>query len=179
MPEEKKKNKADAPKEGEATKKGLPIKAMGIFGGVLLVEAVVIVGIFMFAGGPSPAAADGGGDLAVAEAERLVEVEIADEKFQNTRSGRTYFYDTTVHAVVKEKDQEAVTERLERMRASVLAEIDQVFRRAEPAQLHEFELATVRRQITAALNDRLGKDPEGEPYLQDLIVRTTELRADF
>ncbi len=179
MPEDKKKTTPAEPAKEVGVKKGLPIKAMGIFGGVLLVEAVVIVGIFMFAGGPSPAAADGGGDLAVAEAQQLVEVEIADEKFQNTRSGRTYFYDTTVHAVVKEKDQEAVTQRLDRMRASVLAEIDQVFRRAEPAQLQEFELATVRRQITAALNDRLGKDPEGEAYLQDLIVRTTELRAGY
>lgn len=163
-----------------ATKKGgLPMKTIMVVGVALVIEAVAICGAFMFAGKPAAVKAN---DLAhdeAAKGEEPVEKQIIEEKFQNNRSGKTYLYDTDIWIVIKAKDEAKVDEMLEKMSAQIAADTATIFRRAEPAQLLEPTLATLQRQIKAALDERIGMDPEGKSMVQQVLMKKyTQYRAD-
>jgi len=156
--------------ETDAPKKKLPIKTIIVVFAALLIEAGAIVGIFMFATGPSPVQADGMSDEAALTGEQPTEVLVVSDKFQNTRTGRAYLYDTEVWIVVKSKFEEEIEQRKEGMQAAIKSDVTTIFRRAEPAHLRESELATLTRQIQAALDKRFGYDPEGNPYVQECFL---------
>ncbi len=193
MPEDE--NEAD-----EAPQKGLPLIPIIAVGAVLLIEAVLIVGLFMFSGGPEPATASAGEPDEMAEMEMRAEIMVVKGKFQNTTSGRNLMYDTEIFIAVKKKHQERVEEQVESMKASIRRDITTIFRRANPAQLREQELATLTRQVRAVLDTRLGDVPEEsdavvkpmakedgemadkgpEPLIQEvLIAKCMEFASDF
>ena len=186
----------------EAPKKGLPLVPIIAVGAVLLVEAVVIVAMFAFSGGPDTAAASPGEPDAMAEMEMPAEILVAKGKFQNTASGRNLMYDTEIYIVVKKKYQERVEAQVEAMKAVIMRDITIIFRRANPSQLREQELATLTRQVRADLNTRFGNAPEDpmaaaaepmdggeagdledagpEPLIQEvLIAKCMEFASDF
>ena len=154
----------------EAPKKKLPIKTILVVVAALLIEAGAIVGVFMFAAGPSPVQADGMSGEAVLTGEQPKEVLVVSDKFQNTRSGRAYLYDTEVWIVIKAKFEDQVTARKDSMQAAIKSDVTTIFRRAEPSHLRESELATLTRQIQAALDKRFGYDPEGNSFVQDCFL---------
>jgi len=145
---------------------------------VLLMVAVVLVleggtvGVTIMLSG-SPAKVEGHGptpDLA-AEENKLVEDLVVKDRFANQRTGRTYLYDTEIFITVRAKDNPKVKEKVESMQAQLSTEIATIFRRAEPAHLLEPTLATLTRQVKAALDERLGKDAEGKPVVQEVLIR--------
>jgi flagellar basal body-associated protein FliL len=177
MPEEAK----PAAEAGEPPKKKLPlIPAIAVLA-VLVVEAAVIVALFMFSGGPSEVKAEPGVADMVAAGEVPAEVLVLAGKFQNTKSGRSYMYDTEIYVKVKQKNFEQVELLKEQMQASITKDIATIYRRAEPSHLREQELATLTRQVTAALESRFGNDPEtDEPYVQEvLITKCMEFASDY
>ena len=189
-----------APEE-EAGKKGLPLMPIIAVGAVLLIEAVVIVGLFVFSGAPETATAAEGQSDVVAELEMPVEIKVIQGKFQNTSSGRNLMYDTEIYVVVKKKHEEQVQEKVEGMQASIQRDLTTIFRRANPAQLREQELATLTRQVSAALNARFGdaeaedkpaappaegeadvasEDTGPEPLIQEVLIsKCMEFASDF
>lgn len=173
--------KPDAkPAAAEPAKKKPPIKTIAIVAGVLLLEAVAITAVFVLAGGPSEVKAEALADDPAMLAEQPAEVLVISDKFQNTRIGRTLLYDTEVYIVIKTKHVPEVQQTIDTMSASIKADIAAIFRRAEPAQLTEPELSTVRRQIKAALDERFGRDEEGNSIvLEVLIPKCTQFRADM
>ena len=163
----------------EAEKKKLPIKAILIVAAVLLVEAVAISAVFLLSGGPSEVQAEDMANDPALLAEQPAEVLVIADKFQNTRVGRTLLYDTEIYIVVKQKHRAEVEQTLERLSASIKSDIAAIFRRAEPAQLTEPDMATIRRQVRAELEDRLGQDEQGESVIQEVLIPTcTQFRAD-
>ncbi|MCX5659555.1 MAG: hypothetical protein NTW19_07500 [Planctomycetota bacterium] len=174
---------AAAPAEGQAAapaKKGLPIKTIGILAAVLLIEAGVISAAFLFAGRPAEVKASGAVEDKTAELNELVEKSVIADKFQNTRTGRTYIYDTDIYILVRRKDEEKVDERLKAISAQIVGDIGQLFRKAEPAYLLEPSLATLIRQIKATLDQRMGLDAEGKSLIQDVVIKKyTQYRADL
>ncbi len=151
----------------EAPKKGLPLIPIIAVGAVLLIEAVLIVALFMFSGGPDTATASPGEPDEMAEMQMPAEIMVAKGKFQNTASGRNLMYDTEIWIVVKKKHQEQVEEQVEAMKASIKRDLTTIFRRANPAQLREQELATLTRQVRAALDTRFGNEPEEMAATED------------
>ncbi|WP_428386535.1 hypothetical protein [Mucisphaera sp.] len=172
MPEEND-NAAEQPKK-------LPMKTIIAVAAVVIIEAVVIVGIFMFAGGPETVEADIRAADEAALAEMPAEVLVVAEKFQNTRTGRAYLYDTEVYVVVKARHQAIVEQRIDTFRAQISNAMATIFRRAEPSFLLEPDLSTLRRQIHAALDEQFGRDEEtGKSYIdQVLIPKATQFRSD-
>lgn len=154
----------------EAPSKKLPIKTIAVVLLALLIEAGAIVGVFMFAGGPSPVQADGMSGNAVRTGDQPKEVLIVADKFQNTRTGRAYLYDTEVWIVTKAKHEEQVRAQNEAMQAAIKSDVTTIFRRADPSHLRESELATLTRQIHAVLDERFGYDPDGNPLVQDCFL---------
>ncbi|MEM1209892.1 MAG: hypothetical protein AAF586_04440 [Planctomycetota bacterium] len=161
-------------------KKGLPIKTIVAVAAVLLIEAIAISAVFILSQGPEAVVADEAAVDAAAEGERPVEHMVVADKFQNTRTGRAYLYDTEVYIVVKNKHLGDVVERIDLMRARVSTDIAEIFRKAEPSHLLEPELATLRRQIRAALTERLGYDADGETLVMEVVIpRCKQYRADL
>ncbi|MEO0586086.1 MAG: hypothetical protein AAF078_00440, partial [Planctomycetota bacterium] len=119
MPDEK----PDAEASPETPKKGLPIKTIAAVAVVLVIEAVAISAVFLLAQGPEPVQADPAAIDAAAEGERPVEYMVVADKFQNTRTGRAYLYDTEVYIVVKTKHLDDVADLVERMRARISTDI--------------------------------------------------------
>ena len=166
--------------ETESPKKGLPLVPIIAVAAVLLIEAAVIVGLFVFSGGPSEVKAEPGVADLVAEGEEPAEVLILSGKFQNTKSGRSYMYDTEIYVVVKQKHLEYMEEKKEQMQASITKDITTIFRRAEPSHLREQDLATLTRQVRAALESRWGHDVNDEPYIQEVLVtKCMEFASDY
>lgn len=164
----------------ESKKKGLPLIPIITVLVVLVVEAAVIVAMFMFSGGPSEVTAEPGVVDEAQLGEEHAESLVISGKFQNTKSGRSYMYDTQIYVVVKQKHLEEVEAKKEAMQASITKDITTIFRRAEPSHLREQELSTLTRQVAAALNDRFGNDMNEEPLIEEvLITKCMEFSSDY
>lgn len=147
------------------------IKMLAMLVAALGIEAAVIVGIFNFAGKPAEVEATDQAQEEAAAGEQWVEELVLAEKFQNIRTGKPYLYDTEIFVIVKRKHQKQVQEDVESMAATLSTEVATVFRRAEPTHLSEPTLATLSRQIKAALEHRLRKDEEGNSVIKEVLVR--------
>ncbi len=167
--------------ESQAGEKKFPLKTIAVIGGILLVEAVIITGAFLMAGKPATVVADGVAADEQAMAEQEIEELIVAEKFPNTRTGRTYLYDTEVYIIIRRKYQQQVQQKVDMMTARVTAEIATIFRRADPTHLEEPTLATITRQIKAALDELIGRDEQsGDPLVAEVLIRKcTRFRADY
>jgi len=173
-------NSNPAGEEAVEEKKKLPMKTAIVLLVALVVEAVAIIGVFMFAKGPEPLKADATINEEMAELEREVEVLVIAEKFQNTRTGRSYLYDTEIYVIIQNKHLGVVDESIQGMQAQLSTEIATIFRRAEPSYMMEPDLATLTRQVSAVLKDKLGGDTEGNTYvLGTYIKKCIRIRADM
>ncbi len=172
--------KKDESKPEAAPKKGFPIKTIMVLVAAMIIEAIAIVGAIHFSAGPAKVKADSAAEDMAAQAEMPVEIQVLADKFQNTRTGRTYIYDTDIYIIVRKKDQDRVEEGLKRMSAAVSTEISTIFRRAEPAHLLEPTLATLTRQVQAVLDSKLGKDAEAKSFIQQVLIKKcTQFRVDM
>lgn len=103
MAEEPKDKAAEAPAEGEAPKKKLPVKTIGAVAVMLVVEAVLIIGVVKMMGKPSEVKGVGLEHVEHDEGETLVEIPVLHENFTNNSSGRVWIWDTEIILKVKKK----------------------------------------------------------------------------
>ncbi len=182
MADEKAKADEAAPGDGQPApkKKKLP-KAVLLLGAILLLEGVTVAVTFSMAGGPSAAHADRHGATAAAdESNKDMEELVLEDKFPNSRRGDVYLYDTQIFAVVRKKHHDKVKEQVKGMTAQIRSDVATVFRRADPSFMHEDELQTLTRQIKAVLDERFGRDAEGQPIIQRVVItKCTEFRIEF
>jgi hypothetical protein len=186
MPEkEKEKGKATraaAPPAEESkapSRRRLPIKAALILGAVMVIEFLILGSVFVLMGGPADVKADPAKADLEATAEQPVEEFVIADKYPNTKRGRTYLYDTEIYVVVKRKSQDKVKELIKSMTAQISADVRTVIGRAEPNQLLEPTLATIKRQVKAVLDERLGMDEDGRPRVQEVVItKFTQFRAE-
>jgi flagellar basal body-associated protein FliL len=161
-------------------KKKLPIKTVLVLVVALLIEGIAISAVFILAKGPEPIKADAGLPDELADQEKEVEVLVIAEKFQNTRTGRSYLYDTEIYVIVRKKYADEVDETIQGMQAQLSTQIATIFRRAEPSYLMEPELATLTRQVSSVLTEKIGLESSGEPYVMGtLIKKCIRIRADM
>ena len=130
-------------------KGGMPLKTVLILAAVLIGEGVMITAAFMMYGGPANVQADPAVADEAAKAEQPVEILVADQRFPNTKRGRTYLYDTKIFIVVKRKNEEQITAKVELMSAQISSDIREIIGHADPNHLLEPTLATLRRQVQA------------------------------
>lgn len=183
MADEEAPETTDDAEEGGGKKKKLPMTAI-VVAVVMVVEAVILGGAFMvLGGGPKGAQAEELAEDPDAQDEQFVELLLISDKFQNTRQGaQAYLYDATIYVVVREKnrghmeggggedDEGGEVGAIERLTARISEDVNQIFARAEPAQLNEPERQSLKRLIQAACDERFGKDADGDPYVVDVII---------
>jgi len=175
MAEENQVAEAQAPSKGGST-----LKAIVVIAVILLIEAGTILGTIMLSGGPTEVKGEGIAADVLAAQNKLVEVLVVKGKFDNQRTGRTYLYDTEIYVTVRQKHHTKFTEELEAMKTQISVDAQTIFRRADPAHFQEPTRATLTRQIKAALDERFGETPEGEPYIESvLIAKCLPYRADY
>ena len=174
---------AEQTPESDALKsppKKFAAKTLLILGGVLVMEIATVVAVFMIAGEPPIAegATSAGKDLLL-DLEQPMEVLVVADKFPNSKRGKTYLYDTEIYIEIRKKNDAPVQNRIDNMAARIRADVATIFRKAEPTHLLEPELSTLKRQIRAALDKRLGQDENGDPYVDDIqIPKCNQFRAD-
>ena len=78
------------------------------------------------------------------------------------------------------KYQPEVQGKLACMAAQISGDVRTIISRAEPNHLLEPTLATLKRQIKVALDDRLGRDDEGQSRIERVVItKFTQFRADL
>lgn len=170
----------EKPAANDQPQKKMPMKTIGLVAGVLLIEAVVISMAFVFAGKPADVRGDAAAMDEKAAMEKPVEILVVADKFQNAKSGRAYLYDTEVYIVIRKKYEDKLNAQFESMKAQITTDISRIFRRAEPTHLLEPTLATITRQIKAALEERLGPDEAGESRIDEVLIsKCSRFRSDM
>lgn len=162
-------NENNDKKQGK--KKGLPLKTGLILALVLVVEVIGAGGLWWALGGPPSAKADNAAKDSAAKAEQPVELQLLKDRFQNTRTGRPYLYETDLYVVVAQKNVPYVKKRIKDIKALLTTDVATIFRRADPSYFHEPTLSTLTRQIQADLDKRFGHDVDGKPYIQNVLIQ--------
>jgi flagellar basal body-associated protein FliL len=169
-------NQQEQAKSGRAVS---PLMTLLILAAVLCLQVGVVGAAYWLWGGASEVRADPAAKDQAAQAEQPVEVLIVDSKFQNTRTGRSYLYDTEVYIVAKQKHEDYVKKRLEARKAQIVTDIATIIRRAEPSYFDEPELSTLTRQIRADLKRVFGQTEQGKSYIDKVLIKKmTEFRTD-
>ncbi len=198
---DKAEKKDDHAKEGGEKKKAgigaLLTRMPVVLGGVMIVEALVLfAGFKMIAGGPTQAIADvnleegadaahgdghgDGGDGAPGKIDpkKPVELEVVSLKASNKQSGRTFFYDVQIKAVVKAGVSERVKSAISDRGGLIQDRIRTIIAQSEPAKLQgesEPGLETLKRQVKYQLDEIIG-----EGFVDEVLVpRCTPFRTDF
>ncbi|MBS0196853.1 MAG: hypothetical protein JSR77_08850 [Planctomycetes bacterium] len=156
-------------KDAGAPKGKSPVKAIGIVAVLMIVEAA---GVFMFVGKTAPApvaAAEIKGEHGGDEAES-VEIPLIEDKFQNMQTGRVWVWDAEVVLKVKSKQEKFVSKQLETRAAEIKEGLSTIFRKAQHSHLKEPGLETLNRQVTAFINDLIGKDADGKERIERVVI---------
>lgn len=163
-----------------SSNEGSPLKAILVVLAVLLLEGGTIGVTMYLAGGPKAAQAKQLSSDSQAKANETVELKVVDDRFPNTRTGKQFLYDTEVYVATKQKHRDTVKEALKSKKARISMAIGTIIRKADPSYFKEPTLATLRRQMKATLDEKIGTAPSGESYIRKvLITRCTPFRADF
>ncbi len=143
-----------------------------VVGGILVIEAVVIIGAMTLLSGPAQVeAARVPAALEAPEEEQITEILVLDAKLPNNRTGVSYLYDTEIYAQVKKRYAERVTAELEQFRNESRAEITAIGRTAEPGNFQEPKLETLTRRVQTLLADRFGVDrAHDEPIISKCVI---------
>jgi flagellar basal body-associated protein FliL len=149
----------------------VPVKVAAIVAGVMLLEGVAVFAGVKLMMGPQTAAAGLEG-LEQAAQEQTHEVPLVHEQYQNIRGGRPWRWEVEVLLQVQQRNLDRVNVVIEQRDAEIREGIGQIFRAAQSRHLEEPELATLRRQLTAYLNEVFGVDGEGNPRISRVLIPT-------
>ena len=155
----------------DARKKGSPLMLMLLIGGILVGEAVLIIGAMYFVGGPSRVQADQALGQLEAESEKLVEVLVLDDRLPNTRSGLAYLYDTEIWVQIRRRHEPRISDELQRFRNEIKSDLAAIWRSSEPRHFQEPRMENLTRKVQALLDARFGSDPEtGDPIIEKVVI---------
>ena len=179
--------------EKPAAKGGMLSKTPVLLGGVMLLEAAVLIAGFKVLGGGAPQAAAGaelatteedphggghGGGAKPTSSKKSVELLVLDFKAPNKASGRTFLYDVAIYVVTKVEHEKQVKDTLKEREALIKDRIRTIIAQSDPEKLtggSEPGLETLRRQVKYQLDQILG-----EGVIEEVLVpKCIPFRADF
>ena len=165
MAEEAKKQPAPAPDAAADAKPAVSEKrgkmmTLGVFGGVMVVEAVAIFMCMKFMGSePDPTLGmEHAMEATTKPWEQTHELAVADVRVPNNNGSRTILYSVKVVISVHHESQEKMKEFIENRKNTVDDVISRVIRSADERHLAEPGLETLKRQIRFELGRLIGDD---------------------
>jgi flagellar basal body-associated protein FliL len=181
---------ADTPVVGGKKKQTLMM--LGVLLAVMAVEGGgIYFAVKFFGGGPKAAVAEGLADPAKSvgghggeggEGEKAgeftqdAELPVAKLKAPNMKSGRLFLYDIEVYAKTKKDKADTLKKMLEGFKATIEDRLSRVVRSAEPQDLQEDGLETIRRQVKHELGQIVGDEKMIEEIL---IPKCTPFKVDY
>jgi len=156
--------------QGGTQRKGPGLKTIIVLAAFFVIEAAVIGVTYWLAGSPPDVTAETTTRNLEAWRNAEVEVPVVDDRFPNSARGPTFLYETKIYILVKRRHQEQVKNDLKNMEAQVLMDVATIFRRAQPEHLNEPTFATIKRQVKEALDERLGRDEEGNSLVLSVVI---------
>jgi flagellar basal body-associated protein FliL len=198
----KKKDEGEAKGGSEHKEKkggGLLTKLPVLMAGAMIIEAVVLVGVFKFMGGSTTKAAhadvelaaeghgEGGEEGAHGEGagpttgpkseKKITELEVTSFRAPNTQTGRRFIYDVAIFASVKEVNKSKVEAVLKERKATIEDRVRTIIAQSDPDKLgggSEPGLETLRRQVKYQI-----EEIAGEGLIEEILVpRCIPFRGD-
>ena len=138
---------------------------IGLFGGVMLVEAVgIFMAMKMFGSEPHPVEAEGLTET-TQPAMEIQEVEVANVRVPHVSGSRTTVYSMRIVATAGHDKIDAVKGVLESKKWTVIDTVSRVIRQAAETELSEPRLETLRRKMKFELNELCGDEAAIEQVL--------------
>lgn len=161
---------AESPKSEEhaAKKKGLPLPL--VVGALMAVEGIAVFAAVKMMSAPAKSEASEIDGAHEAAESALVELRLVEDRFQNMQTGRVWLWDVEIFLKVKAKHEDHVAFVLQARSAEIKEGVSMLFRRASHAQLKEPGLETMNRQLTAYMAEVMGTDPNGDPYIERVLI---------
>ncbi len=162
--------KADeqAPDQSEAKPKSR-MKPLIVVGALMLAEGAGIFGVMKFFGSPPESSIAAQDDAALQDSLNLdkeVEIDLCELEAFNRKEGRLYVYSIKLSALVDAQNVGKLNRFVKARAASINDRVQVVIRSADPQQLNDPSLETIKRQILFELNNLLG----GEDLIHDILV---------
>jgi flagellar basal body-associated protein FliL len=158
---------APADAKAAAPPKSGKVATFGIFGGIMIVEAVAIFMCMKLMGKePDPTLGVEHGLVTTTKPwEESHELPVATVRVPNSNGSRTMLYNVKVVVRVNHKDQAKVKEFLENRKNTIEDIIGRVIRSADERHLGEPGMETLKRQVRFELNSLLGDEKTIEQVL--------------
>jgi len=174
-----------AEKPGGSTKKKQTLMMLGILLFVMAAEGGgVYFAVKFFGGGPKVVVAEGltalghggGTDAGAAGVPQDVELSVVKFKAPNMKSGRLFLYDIEVYAKTKKDRSETLKKLLDNYKATLEDRLGRVVRAAEPQDLQEDGLETIRRQVRHEVGQVVGD----EKLIDEILIpKCTPFKVDY
>jgi flagellar basal body-associated protein FliL len=150
-------------------KKKNPLVLFGVVGVLMLLEAL---GVYVLITMTSPKATEAQVDLVEGEDDdsRLSELLLVEDRFINISTGRVWQWQATIYLKVMNKNLERVQAEMEKRRAEINEGIAEIIAGAQDRHLREPGRETVKRQLTAYVNEVFGVDGEGVNRVNSVVI---------
>ncbi len=155
---------ADSPAKGRSK-----LKPMLVVGALMLVEGVGIFALLKIVSPTPESALSAEIDSADDDPFNLndqVEVKLCEVSAFNRKEGPLYVYNVAISALVAADDVEKVKRFVEVRELSIKDRVQVVFRSADPKDLNDPTLETIKRQLRFELNNLLG----GKELINDVLI---------
>ena len=143
-------------------------KTLALAAGLLIAEAALFVGGFMYLS-PGSGTADMAEVLAeeTPVADRISEIELVDEKMTNDRLGAVYVYPVEVYVHVPEDHALWLSDLVSQFQHEIRAEMATLWRQADPAVLQDPRMKVMTDRIETLLRTRF--EGEAKPELSRIV----------
>lgn len=149
-------------------KKGGRMKSLVIVAAMMIAEGVGIFAIMKtISPAPDPAAAED--EAATADPFNLnkeVEISLCEITAFNKKEGRLYVYNAQISALVATQDREKIERFIEARELSIKDRVQVIFRSADPKDLSDPVLGTIKRQLRHEINNLLG----GKELIREILI---------
>ena len=147
--------------------------------GLLVGEAVLLLGGYHYLAGPRTVSAEVDHDFDDRGGQRVTELQLIDEQLTNNRMGAVYVYPVEIYVQVAEPDSEWWTQLTSQYQNEIRAEIAALWRSADQLVLDDPKLEVMTRRVQTLLRTRFEGEanPEVPRINKVVIVPSTGFRV--
>ena len=158
--------------------RGGRFKTFLLAGGLLIGEAVLLLGGYHYVAGPQSVSADSDQEIVDAPEQRITELQLINERLTNNRMGAVYVYPVEIYVQVNEPDSVWWNELTDQYQNEIRAEIAALWRSADQLVLDDPKLEVMTRRVQTLLRTRFEGEanPEVPRICKVVIVPSTGFR---
>ena len=162
-----------------APSSGGRLKTLLLAAGLLVGEAVVLLGGYHYVAGPKTVSAETDQQIVELPEQRITELQLINERLTNNRMGAVYVYPVEIYVQVSESDSTWWTELTDQYQNEIRAEIAALWRSADQLVLDDPKLEVMTRRVQSLLRNRFEGEanPEVPRINKVVIVPSTGFRV--